>query len=385
MKEVDDIIGAYDAGVAAGKKMALATVVHVEGSSYRRPGARMLITEEGELTGAISGGCLEGDALRKALLVIMQQQSMLVTYDTSDEEDSIIGLGLGCNGIIQVLIEPIDPGAIYHPVQLLKIAAGKRQLCALITLFSLANKKEAQPGTCMLLTEEGQRTGNSDYMSEALTAVAAKAIQSGQSSFQQFNNADKTYTVFAEAMVPAISLVVVGAGNDIQPLAAMATILGWHTIIIDGRPAYAKKERFPAACSVVLAKPEQVIQQVCIDAYTAIVLMTHNYHYDMSMLRILAGMPVKYTGMLGPRKKLERMLAALQQEGIVLTAARLATIHSPVGLDIGAETPEEIALSILAEIQTVFAAATAVSLKDNARPIHHRSALAIAQLTPGEK
>jgi xanthine dehydrogenase accessory factor len=385
MKEAEDIISAYDAAVADGKKMALATVVHVEGSSYRRPGARMLITEDGALTGAISGGCLEGDALRKALLVIMQQQSMLVTYDTSDEEDDIIGLGLGCNGIIQVLIEPIDPNTPHHPVQLLKIAAGKRQLSALLTLFSLENKKEAQPGTCMLLTAEGQLFGNSEYITRPLTAIAANAIQNGQSSFQQFSSAEKVYTVFVEAIVPAISLVIIGAGNDIQPLATMATTLGWKTTIIDGRPAYAKKERFPAACSVLLAKPEQVIRQVSIDARTAIVLMTHNYHYDMQMLRVLAGMAIKYTGMLGPRKKLERMLAALQDEGIVLSGAQLATIHSPVGLDIGAETPEEIALSILAEIQTVFAAASAVSLKDNTKPIHDRAALAIEPLNTKEK
>ena len=141
MKEVEDIIEAYDEAVLAGKKTALATVVHVDGSSYRRPGARMLITEDGMLTGAISGGCLEGDALRKALLVIMQQQSMLVTYDTSDEEDAVIGLGLGCNGIIQVLIEPLGAGKTNNPIHLLKIVAGNRKKAALVTLFCLADKK----------------------------------------------------------------------------------------------------------------------------------------------------------------------------------------------------------------------------------------------------
>src|ERR1700733_6569932 len=127
MKEIEDIITSYDTAQRAGKKTALATVVHVDGSSYRRPGARMLISEDGALTGAISGGCLEGDALRKSLLVIMQQQSMLVTYDTSDEDDAVIGLGLGCNGIIQVLIEPINEDKTHNPIHLLKmVAAGKK-------------------------------------------------------------------------------------------------------------------------------------------------------------------------------------------------------------------------------------------------------------------
>jgi xanthine dehydrogenase accessory factor len=160
MKEAEDIIKAYNEAVLAGKKTALATVVHVDGSSYRRPGARMLITEDGILTGAISGGCLEGDALRKALLVIMQQQSMLVTYDTSDEDDAIIGLGLGCNGIIQVLIEPLQAGNADNPISLLKIITGQRKKAALVTLFCLADKKNPQPGTCLLLMEDGNLLGD---------------------------------------------------------------------------------------------------------------------------------------------------------------------------------------------------------------------------------
>ncbi len=120
MKEIKDIIHSFEEAIKQGRQTALATVVHVDGSSYRRPGARMLITDEGQLTGAISGGCLEGDALRKALLVMSQQRSLLVTYDTMDEDDAKLGIGLGCNGIIQVLIEPINPGEPNNPIQLLK-------------------------------------------------------------------------------------------------------------------------------------------------------------------------------------------------------------------------------------------------------------------------
>ena len=125
MKEIRDIILAGERALLQGKQFALATVVHVEGSSYRRPGARMLITEDGMLTGAISGGCLEGDALRKALLVMSQQKPMLVTYDTMDDDDAKFGVGLGCNGIIQVLIEPIRPGQENNPLQTTQPSAPK--------------------------------------------------------------------------------------------------------------------------------------------------------------------------------------------------------------------------------------------------------------------
>src|SRR5213075_2189934 len=150
MKEIRDIIKMYDVAQKLGKQTALATVVHVEGSSYRRPGARMLIEDDGQLTGAISGGCLEGDALRKALLVMSEKRSKLVTYDTMDDDDAKFGVGLGCNGIIQVLIEPIDETSVNNPIKFLKAVNEKRQQSILVTLFSLQDKKSPQYGTCLL-------------------------------------------------------------------------------------------------------------------------------------------------------------------------------------------------------------------------------------------
>src|SRR5215213_5254242 len=153
MKEIRDIITAFDKAQSEGKQTALATVVHVEGSSYRKEGARMLITEDGELTGAISGGCLEGDALRKALFVMQEKKAKLVVYDTSNEDDVEVGFQLGCNGIIQVLIEPIDD-ALNNPILLLKEAVSNRQNAVLVTLFSL-NRELTQIGTFLLLKEDG--------------------------------------------------------------------------------------------------------------------------------------------------------------------------------------------------------------------------------------
>ncbi len=157
MKELREIIKAYDAALHAGKRSALAAVVHLDGSSYRRPGARMMVTDEGELTGAISGGCLEGDAVRKAMFALSQQQSKLVTYDTSDEDDATVGIQLGCSGIIQVLFEPIDPNNPNNPIQLLRKVVALRQKSVLVTLFSLEDKRNDQPGTCLLMEENDGR------------------------------------------------------------------------------------------------------------------------------------------------------------------------------------------------------------------------------------
>ena len=175
MKEVQDIVAAYDEAQREGRQTALATVVHVLGSSYRRPGARMLVTDDGKLTGAISGGCLEGDALRKARLVMARQQALLATYDTTDEDDAKLGVGLGCNGIIQILIEPIDPANPLNPIQLLKSFLRHRQTAVLVTLFSLAHRKAEQPGTCFLM-EQNQYIKGHALPDKALQAALEAAL-----------------------------------------------------------------------------------------------------------------------------------------------------------------------------------------------------------------
>ena len=385
MKEIKDIIRSFEEAQKQGKQTALATVVHVEGSSYRRPGARMLINEEGELTGAISGGCLEGDALRKALLVMSQKKSMLVTYDTMDEDDAKLGIGLGCNGIIQVLIEPINAADPYHPVQLLKEVATRRQKAVLITIFSLENKKNAQPGTCLLLRENEQAKGNTSLLNEIVIKDGMQVLANGHSLFRNYISENQSLTAFIELIEPAVSLVVIGAGNDVIPLVAMAGILGWETTVIDGRPNYAKKERFSPSCQVLVAKPEKVLEQIAVDQQTVFLLMTHNYNYDMAMLLQLLQKNVIYVGMLGPKKKLERMLNEWDEHEIHFTQEQLASVHSPVGLDIGAETSEEIALSILSEIKAVLSGKQGLSLHSNTGTIHSRNDYVIEQVNIADK
>src|SRR4030095_8216390 len=220
MKELNDIILAYDKAVLQNKKTALATVVKVEGSSYRRPGARMLVTEDGAITGAISGGCLEGDALRKAQFAIFQQQNKLEIYETTDEGDERLGIQLGCNGTVYILFEPIKDEDPNNPINLFKRAAEKRKNAVLATVFNSGNKNQ-QIGTCFFLTED-----------EKIVVTDYPPIEKDtQIALEQRNSIGKEYSensVLYQFIPPAIQLILVGAGNDAQPLTELTWLLGWN-------------------------------------------------------------------------------------------------------------------------------------------------------------
>ncbi|WP_121356598.1 XdhC family protein [Flavisolibacter nicotianae] len=378
-KEINDILAAYEAAREAGRQTALATVVHVEGSSYRRPGARMLVEDNGKMTGAISGGCLEGDALRKALLAINQQQNKIVTYDTLHEDDIEFGVQLGCNGIVHILFEPIDPGQANNPVVLLEKSHAQRKDCVLVTLFSLKNYHGHQPGTCFLYDSETTYNKLEDKNLEAEVKSDAANVLANKDSFLK-PYGDNGLMGFVELLRPAVSLVLVGAGNDVLPIVDMASILGWPTTIVDGRSTHANTHRFPKATRIIVAKPPEAMEQIPFDEQTVFVLMTHNYNYDLDMLRLLLNKDCRYIGTLGPKKRLERMLAELKEQGIDVTAEQRAKIYGPTGLDIGAEAAEEIALSLLAEIKAVLTGRQGSFLRDRAEGIHARSALSVHRL-----
>ena len=383
MQELKAIISAYDSAAAAGKRTALATVVHVEGSSYRRPGARMLVDDEGMVTGAISGGCLEGDALRKSLFAIAQNSSRLVTYDTSDESDMSIGIQLGCEGLIQVLFEPIDSTDPENPIELIRTAISVRQYAVLSTLFNLQEKSNPQPGTTCLLLSDGLIRGNRSQIDfhKQLQLDMQEALQSCTSAFKSYAHDSHSTSAFIEVLPPPISLVIVGAGNDAIPMMQFSDALGWDVRVVDGRNTHARPERFAAACQVLVSHPEKVLEQLPMDERTVFVMMTHNYNYDKAMLKALLPTVTPYIGMLGPKKKLNRMLDELKQEGMTITDEMLEKVYGPTGLEIGAETPEEIALSITAEIQAVINGVNGGSLKYKETVIHERSALKIEKVT----
>ncbi|MDP1843740.1 MAG: XdhC family protein [Sediminibacterium sp.] len=367
MKEIRDIVDAYDVAVKNGKKTALATVVHVSGSSYRRPGARMLVTEDGQLTGAISGGCLEGDALRKAVLAITQAKNKLVVYDTTDEDDAKLGVQLGCNGIVQILFEPIHPDQ-QNPIHLLKKIIQDRSNAVLITGYSINQQTH-------LGTIDHSCFNNEKVLpfAPALKAAIIKVEDASKSAHCTIDIEANQQQFFIEYSLPSIAFVVVGAGNDAMPLVQMAHLLGWNTTLVDGRPTHATRSRFAVAENIIIGKPKEILPQLTIDNRTAIVLMTHNYNYDTELLGLLNQYEVPYIGLLGPQAKRVRMLQELEEAGIHFSAEQLEHIYGPTGLNLGAETAEEIALSICSEIMAVLQEKDPQHLKNKVESIHAAS------------
>jgi xanthine/CO dehydrogenase XdhC/CoxF family maturation factor len=370
MKELHQIIQAYEVCQSEGQSVALATVVQVDGSAYRRPGARMLVTQDGNLTGAISGGCLEGDALRKAQAVIFQQKSMLVTYDTTDEDDQKFGVGLGCNGIIHVLIEPIAYDNPENPVELIKKALSDRETSLLLTIFSVPNSKSEQIGTLFL------KKGSASFGNfRKVPADFAPELERVVSGFDQPQNLIQSFpefhqlSVFFEVIRPSTRVLLFGAGNDTIPLAKMAEILGFELILIDGRKNLATSARFPSAHKLILGAAEEVIGQIETDLNTVALLMTHNFEYEAVVLENLQTCMIPYIGILGPKRKTEKLIQRLESKGIQVSRENL---YAPIGLEIGAETSEEIALSILTEIKAVLNKKQPIFLRDKDGPIHEK-------------
>jgi xanthine/CO dehydrogenase XdhC/CoxF family maturation factor len=370
-KEIINILSAFKEAQAEGRQSALATVVHVEGSSYRRPGARMLVEDNGKMTGAISGGCLEGDALRKALLAINQRENKLVTYDTQHEDDVQMGVQLGCNGIVHILFEPIDPRQVNNPMAILEKCLLQRKDLVVVTLFSLKNLRGFQPGTCFCINGDSVYSSIVDKKFEKLIQEDAEEVLSRKVSLLQAYD-DRVLLGFVELIRPPLCLVIVGAGNDALPLVEMTSLMGWQTIVIDGRVTHANKNRFPNAHQIIVGDAEAAIKQVAIDDGCFFILMTHNYNYDFKMLNLLLQERCTYIGTLGPKKRLQRMLTDLKRDGLTISGDQMSKIFGPTGLDIGAETAEEIALSVLAEMKAVEAGRDGSFLRDRSEFIHSR-------------
>ena len=374
MKEIHDILRAYQEATAAGIRTALATVVEVEGSSYRRPGARMLVTETGNLTGAISGGCLEGDALRKALLALQQNRNKLVTYNSMDEEDHSFGIQLGCNGIVHILFEPLRPEAEIQPIHLLQKVAAASRPSVLATCFDLSHPAGEQGGTCCWTDGDGWLSAGNEPECKQLQTGMQEVLQSGISVCTE---APQT---FLQYIPPPVELIIAGAGNDAQPLAALAAGLGWRITVLDGRKTHASSLRFPQANRVLVGKPPGVLEDIVVGPQTAVVLMSHNYPYDRSMLAHLLNSGCGYIGVLGPRKKFEQLLQDIAAGGVAITPQLLKAVYAPTGLQIGAETAEEIALSVIAEIKAVLSGKAGGHLRDSNGPIHEQRSAAATRM-----
>ena len=373
MKEIHDIVMAYDKASSQGKQAVLATVVRVEGSSYRRPGARMLVTDDGQITGAISGGCLEGDALNRALLAAYQKVNKLITYDTTKDSDSAFGVQLGCNGIVHILFEYIHAEQDHNPIALLRELVHCRSHAVIAVQYAL-EQRDKQRGTFLLVKDDADRRTilpEASAVDSALQLDIDLVLREKRSHQKEVIHEGISHDILLEHIAPSIALLIFGAGNDAQPLVELAAALNWPVTVIDGRATHATARRFPKAERVLISPAPDAVAQLSIDAYTVAVLMTHNFNYDRDVLPHLLRSDSIYIGLLGPRTRFDRLMSELETNGSNKSGSEdIERLFGPVGLDIGAETSEEIALSILAEIKAVVSHRAGRSLRERITKMH---------------
>ena len=372
MKEIKAIIEGYDHLDRQTVQAALATVVRVEGSSYRRTGARMLVMSDGVWIGGISGGCLEGDALKRARLAIAKAAPSKITYDTTTDDEHQIGVGLGCNGIIDVLFTPLDFDDSTNPVEVLKNCMNeRRQTHVLITITSLeGNWNSIKEGDVIRYTDPESLNGLAQAdIQEQLNEKIQVRMAKGVSAPSRFENREgQILETFIEILSPEIHLVLWGHQYDVYPLTRLVKELGWRVTIV-ANPLKVNRKIVALADEIIL--PEN-FADILFDAHTAIVLMSHDYKTDKNNLPIVLATNAPYIGMLGPRVRSERIWTELADEGNPIADTDFPRIHAPVGLDIGAVSPEEIALSLAAEIRASFSAREGTFLRLRQSTIHVR-------------
>lgn len=370
MKEIKAIINAYDHINPETQKAAIATVVRVEGSSYRRTGARMLITDDGVWVGGISGGCLEGDALRRARLAMAKSEASLVTYDTSEDDQYQIGVGLGCNGVIDVLLTPLEIGNPMNPVELLKSCmAERRQTHILLTVMRLEDELNGLKAGQMLRYTGEESLAIFGTLQSGIEETIQQLVYKGRSAPKTFELSDGgEIELFIEILPPEVHLVLMGHQYDVLPLARLVKEIGWRATVV-ANPQKVMQKLFAVADALVAPAD---FDTILIDRHTAIILMSHDFKTDKYNLPKVLKTGSSYIGMLGPRVRSEKIFNELAQEGIEISDSDMERIYAPVGLDIGAVSPEEIALSIVAEIRAVFSDRDGVALRLRTTPIHER-------------
>jgi xanthine dehydrogenase accessory factor len=342
--------------------LVLATVVAVSGSAYRRPGARMVMGEEGWLAGGVSGGCLEGDIIRKAFFWTAtgpRVQRYDSTGDNVEEEDAL-SFALGCNGVVDVMLERWEPG----PMDPLAFAAEARKLSRRAVLATVYRGPDSAVGARLLLRDDGvEATNLSGPLRDAVRQAADESLEVGLSRSGPCGGAE----VLLEVVDPPTPLVLFGGGFDVVPVVAQAVGLGWHVTVVADKAAETLRRRFPRAHAVVSAKARELHEKVPLTARTMAVVMTHSLPQDRELLPRLLPQPLRYLGVLGPRSRTDRLLSEMSPAPL---PAHLDKLHAPVGLDVGAEGPEEVALSIVAELRAVLAEREGGKLRNRQAPIY---------------
>ena len=340
---ISPLLPLFERERAAGRALALAIVVQTRGSTYRKPGALMLIERGGDYAGLLSGGCLESDLREHAVRVIDTGKAHLVTYDTGGTDDALWGLGVGCEGAMQILLLQVGPANDWQPLTWFADAHARRRPAAAAVVVE-SDRTDLPAGSVLLPADvSGAHCAPADLRA-AVQSLLRRALEA-RSALPLDAAADLPRILAVPLALPP-RLLVLGGGPDAQPLVDIAARLAWQVTVYDHRPAYARREHFPAAERVLLGRPEELPSQLDPEQFDAAVVMSHHLTSDEQYLRILAAGSTAYVGLLGPAIRREKLLHDLGAAAAGLTGR----LRSPVGLDLGGRQPESIALSIVAQI-----------------------------------
>lgn len=375
MSGLNTFLDALLAEREAGREAVLATVVKVEGSAYRRPGARMLVSRFGRPEGTISGGCLEAEVAKKAWW-LTEAGPALRSYSTAEADDAseeALSFGLGCNGKVHVLFERLPAGPCALVDALLSVR-DRQQPAAIATVIVSSGAAAPRLGErlCLMPGQEAAGELLRSVLVEQISADLQQTLLRGKSSRGLYPNGLGEVEVLLEYLPPVRRLVIFGAGHDAQPLVRMAKLLGWHVTVIDGRAHFARAERFAEADQVLVGDVEQPFDYHELVRGAAVAVMTHSLVQDAHWLKGVLHSEPCYVGQLGPRERTERLLAGIHEQ---LAKPQdelpgLECLHYPIGLDLGGDTPESVAMAVLAEIQAVLNGRNGGSLRFRSASIH---------------
>ncbi len=368
MKEIKSILKLYNYLKGSNEKCAIAQVVRVQDSSYRREGARMLVFESGVFEGGISGGCLEGDALKRSQLAILKQEPSIVTYDTSKENE--IGVGLGCNGIIDVLISPISEGS--NTLSMLQKCVSDRGMHIIATVTALnGTPKGIQLGKSYYYDQKEGIHENCEHqgLHDFLNLKVQDAMKRKKSRTYHFEEEGIQASVFLELIPPQYHLALYGDNYDVYPIIEMAGLMDWEVSLV-GNVQKLQKGKLRTVANIY---PKDGDERPTIDERTAVILMAHDYKTDYTNLTAVLQSPAPYIASLGPKKRFDKIVKDLEAHGTVLSNTQLQRLYAPCGLEIGANTPEEIAISLFGEILSAFNAKQGGMLRYKEGPIHERN------------
>jgi xanthine/CO dehydrogenase XdhC/CoxF family maturation factor len=333
--------------LSEGRSAAIATVVRVRGSAYRHEGAKMLVADDGSTTGNVSGGCLEADVREVAMQALSTGAHARKEYCASADEVSAWDLGVGCEGMVDVSIDLAAASA--------EVWDAARTAMRAFESFAICTDLES--GARGLVTG----TGNYGAVSPGV-ADAARSLFGVSSGIHTVAGRD----VFIDVFTPPPQLLIVSAGEDARSLARFAADVGFRVTVADRRPGLLDPHRFPAEVALVECSPADIATRVSIDSQTYAVVMTHNYADDREYVSALLGTEATYIGLLGPRQRTDRIIADLSLVGQVNTSR----LYGPVGLDIGTDGAEQVALSVIGEILAVRSGRRPMSLRERRAPIH---------------